>query len=206
MRLIRIVTGLGLAVLLLAPAAALAQSYPERLDGFFLFEDQDQQGNNTLDFQIEGREVGVEGQVQASASVDGTGFLVTIIYDSEYPSQFTGDAQNASIRQDREVLVTLRVSEEGVVEPVYEGQAVPTKCKVQAKLHDAQSNDPDDPEKAQATLTCGLGNDFDELGPGAPSSDVLAVVETAFEPRKDVKVDTSNGKLQIKHVGEPLLE
>jgi hypothetical protein len=33
---------------------------------------------------------------------------------------------------------------------------------------------------------------------------VLDAVEAAFEARKDVKVDTSKGKLQIKHNGEPV--
>jgi hypothetical protein len=206
MRTIRFAFGLALAALLLAPAVALAQLSvnPDRLNGSFDFRDKVELDANTLEFQVEGREIGMEGQVRDLAGDN----VVTISYRTGFPSKSSAGEQDASVAQDRQVLVTLEVLEVGNPTPIYLGQAAPVKCKADAKIRDGEANDPDDPDKAQAKLTCDLGNDWDELEDGLaapPSSTVLEAVEAAFEARKDVKVDTSKGKLQIKHNGEPVL-
>lgn len=195
MRRICLVVCFGLGALLLSPAAALAQ-YPERLNGTFDFQDKDELDKSTLEFQVEGREIGVEGSVRDLSASDGE---VTIRYRTDFPNQAVAGNRNASVTQQRQVLITLEVGDP----PIYSGQAAPIKCKVQAKLHDQQANGLDDPEKAQATLHCDLGRDWSELAV-APSQAVLDAVETAFDSREDVKVDTRKGKLQIKHRGEPV--
>jgi hypothetical protein len=205
MRSIRI--WLGFIAGLSLPAAALAgvNAYPERLNGTFDFEDKDETANNTLEFELAGREIGIDGQVQANAGTD----VVTITYHTDFPSKTAASDQSGSVAQNEEVLVGVEVVPgEGSPTPAYSGQAAPKKCKAQAKLRDAEANDPDDPDKAQAKLTCDLGKDFSELKDEAdlaPPPAVLEAVEAAFDSRKDVKVDTSKGKLQIKHNGEPVL-
>lgn len=192
--------GMGLAALLLSPAAALAQN-PDRLNGTFDFQDKDELDKNTLEFQIEDREFGVAGEVRDLAG----SAVVTISYQADFPSKTSGSEQSAAVAQDRQVLVTLEVVD-GIT-PVFDGQGAPVKCKVQAKIRDAEANDPDDPDKAQSTLTCDLGNDWSELEDGLaapPSQQALDAVEAAFANRKDVKADTKKGKLQIKHNGLPV--
>ena len=193
--------GIGLAALLLSPAAALAQLNPERLNGTFDFQDKDELDKNTLEFQVELREFGVAGEVRDLAG----NVIVTISYQTDFPSKASASEQSASVAQDRQVLVTLEVVD-GIT-TVFDGQGAPVKCKVQAKIRDAEANDPDDPDKAQSTLTCDLGNDWDELEDGVaapPSQQALDAVEAAFANRKDVKADTKKGKLQIKHNGVPV--
>jgi hypothetical protein len=210
MRGIRIAVWIGLAVLASLPAGALAGVSgvnPERLNGSFDFEDKDQTANNTLEFDVDGRNIGIEGEVRANSGVD----VVTITYRTDFPSKTAASDQSGSVAQSEQVLVVLElVPGIGSTTPAYTGQAAPLKCKAQAKLRDAESNDPDDPDKAQAQLSCDLGKDFSELDDdadantaGDPPPAVLEAVEAAFDSRKDVKVDTSKGKLQIKHNGEP---
>ena len=211
MREIRIVVWLGLAALLSWPAGALAgvaiAVNPERLDGTFDFEDKDQSGNNTLEFELDGRSIGIEGQVQANSGTD----VVTISYRTDFPNKTAASDQSGSVSQKEQVFVVLELAPgEGSTTPAYTGLAAALKCKAAAKLRDNEANDPDDPDKAQATLSCDLGKDFSELEgieatPGDPPTAVLDAVEAAFDSRKDVKVDTSKGKLQIKHNGEPVL-
>jgi hypothetical protein len=203
MRRIGLVFGLGLAALLLSPGAALAGVFaidPERLNGTFDFDDRNENpGNNSLEFEIDGRSAGVAGVVRGSAGVD----LATITYDTGFPTQLSANARNASLKQGNQVRVSLALTSDGT--PVYFGEAAPDKCKVQAKLHDpAANNQPDDPNKAQAKLVCDLGRDWSDLLPTPPSPTVLEAVEAAFDSRKDVKVKASSGKLQIKHNGEPV--
>src|SRR5262245_19671813 len=192
--------GIGLAALLLSPGAALAQLNPERLNGTFDFQDKDELDKNTLEFQVEDREFGVAGEVRDLASTA----VVTISYQADFPSKTSGSEQSASVEQDRQVLVTVEIVD-GITR-VLDGEGARNTCKVQAKIQDAEANDPDDPDKAQSTLTCDLGNDWSELEDGLaapPSQQALDAVEAAFANRKDVKVDTKKGKLQIKHNGEP---
>jgi hypothetical protein len=212
MRLIRLVAALGFGALLLSPAAALAQFElpvnPDRLNGSFSFQDEDQGANNTLQFEVEGRASGIEGEVTANAVSD----VVTIRYRTDFPSKFSGSEKSADVTQDRQVLVTLElVPGLGSPTPAYFGQAAPIRCKARGKLSDGQANDPDDPERAEASLSCDLGSSWSEFDDdadtglaGDPPEEVLVAVEEAFGARSDVKLDTSKGKLQIKHRGEPI--
>ena len=211
MRRIRLSLGLGLATLLLPSTAALAQFVlpvnPQRLDGSFEFEDKDQGSNNTLEITVEGNTNGIVGQVQANSGLD----VVIITYRTDFPNKFDATAQHVGLRQDRQVLISLElVPGIGSLTPAYFGQAAPVPCKVQAKMQDNAAGDPDSPDKSKATLSCDLGSDFGDLDddavegtPGDPPDEVLDVVEAAFDARKDVKVQASKGKLQIKHNGEP---
>jgi len=208
------VAALGCTALLLSPAAALADFdlpvNPDRLNGTFSFQDEDQGANNTLQFEVEGRASGIEGQVTANA----VGDIVTIRYRTDFPNKSDASENKAGVAQDRQVLVTLElVPGLGSSTPAYFGQAAPTHCKARAELSDGQVNDPDDPEKADASLSCDLGSSWFELdddadtgSAGDPPEEVLTAVEEAFGARPDVKVDTSKGKLQIKHRGEPIDE
>ncbi len=204
--------GLALAVLLWAPGAAFAgfslTINPERLDGFFEFADKDQGTNNVSLFLLSGDEAGVAGEVTGNAGDD----VVSIGFSTGFPTKTSASEQSASIAQDRQVLMSVDVDPGlGSPTPAYFGRAAPVKCKVQGKLRDAESADPDDPDKAQVKLTCNLGNDMHELDtdddpntPGDPPQAVLDVIAAAFDARKDVKVKVGQGTVQIKHNGEPL--
>jgi hypothetical protein len=212
MRRLGIACGLALAGLVWLPGAAFAgftlPVNPDRLNGDFSFEDKDQGPNNTSGFELTGDEMSVSGQVTGNAGGD----VVTIGYLTNFPTKSSASEQSASIAQDRQVLMSLEVVPGiGSSTPAYLGQAAPTKCKVQGKLRDAETADPDDPDKAQVKLTCDLGPDMSELDddadpgtPGDPPEAVLAAVEEAFDARKDVKVKTGKGTVQIKHNGEPV--
>ena len=202
MRRIRFGLWLSLAFLLLSPGVALAQN-PDRLNGTFAFEDRVETDKNTLEFQVEGRAIGAAGSVRDLA---GATQVVTIGYRMEFPNRAAASEQTASVTQGQQLLVTLTVLDGDTT--IYEGQAAPNKCKMQARIRDAQSNDPDDPDEAQATVSCDLGNDWSEFeneleAPPPPAA--LIAVDDAFDNRKDVKADTQKGKLQIKHNGDPVV-
>ena len=212
MRRFGIACGLALAGLVWLPAAAFAgfslTVNPERLDGNFEFADKDQGTNNVSVFFLTGSEAGISAEVTGNAGDD----VVSIGFSTGFPTKTSGSEQSASVAQDRQVLVSVDVDPGlGSPTPAYFGRAAPVKCKVQGKLRDAETADPDDPDKAQVKLTCDLGADMHELDtdddpntPGDPPQAVLDVIEAAFDARKDVKVKTGQGSVQIKHNGEPL--
>jgi hypothetical protein len=208
MRGIRFVAALGVAAGLLLPVAALAGVGividPERLDGEFSFEDDEQGENNTLEFDVDGQSFGIEGQVQANAGPD----VVTITYRTGFPDDASASPQSASISQDAQVLVTVFVDFLAGID--YLGQAAPMKCSASAKIRDNQAGDPDSPDRAQASLSCDLRNDWRELDdddepgtPGDPPQAALDVIEEAFRGRRDVRADVGNGRLTIKFKGGP---
>lgn len=190
MRRIRLWAEIGLVCLLLSPAAAFAQ--PDRLDGTFDFEDVDQGLNNTLEFQLVGRTMGVSGEVSANV---GPNVVVRIHYSTDFPDSVSASSSRASIGQGRQVTIELEVVDTGMT--TYFGEAAPKDCRVSAKVKGSG------PGSSQAALKCDLSGNLQQLAP-QPSGPVLDVVEQAFAGRKDVKVNTGSGKLQIKHKGEPV--
>ncbi len=201
MKIARFARVLLLAALLLPAAASAGMSItidPERLDGEgFTFFDVNEGINDQLVFDVDGREIGFSGQVFEGVGPDA----VEISYQTDFPNQTSADKQNAEASQDTQVLVTLSVDFADLMAIDYLGQAAPIDCSAAAKIHDNNAADPDSPDVAQASLSCDLGRDFDELDP-PPGNAVLMVLEQAFEGRKDVKLDASKGKLSIKHKGE----
>jgi hypothetical protein len=192
-----------------APASAGVAEVinPDRLDGSFDFVDKDEP-NNELNFVLLGDTNGFSGQVTGNAGID----LVVISYFTTYPNKLTANEKGAALTQGRQVTVRLQlIPGEGSSTPAYSGQASPAKCKAQAKIRDNEVNDPDDPDKAQASLRCDLGSDFQALDddgvpetPGDPPAEVLEALEIAFDSRKDVKLRVPRGNLRIKHNGEPV--
>jgi hypothetical protein len=196
-----------LAALLLLPSAALAQFdltvNPERLDGEgFLFFDDDQGGNNRLVFDVDGPSVTARGQVFGAVP----GAEVTITWQMGFPNSASASKQQAAVSQSDQVLIGVDVDFDKGAD--YFGQAAPLNCQASAKIRDNQADDPDDPDNSQASVSCDLGANLQHLDdddnpktPGDPSEAVLAAIEAAFEPRKDVSVQVNNGKLTIKHKG-----
>jgi hypothetical protein len=205
MRRSRLLAGLLPALLLMLPMATMAQNTPpERLDGTFQFIDRDQGINNQLEFVVEGDRNAAMGVVTGLAGTD----VAVITYTTMWPNGFSASERSASVSQDREVHVRLELMPGAMsLTPAYDGEALPSKCKLQAKIRDNEINDPDDPDKADAKLKCDLGPDLRELddgGPfGSPPQPVLDAVEAAFAARKDVKIKMGNGNIQIKHKGDP---
>ena len=189
------------------PAAALAQFdltvNPERLDGAgFTFFDNDQGENNQLEFDVDGPSIAARGQVQANAGLD----VVTITYAMNFPNSASASKQQAAVSQDDQVLIG--VSVDFFDDDDYFGQAAPLNCQASAKIRDNQADDPDDPDNSQATVSCDLGSNLQQLDDdnvpgtaGDPPQAALDVIEAAFEARKDVSVQVNNGKLTIKHKG-----
>jgi hypothetical protein len=189
------------------PAAAQAQFdltvNPDRLDGAgFPFVDDDQGINNTLSFDVDGPSIAAHGQVQGNAGST----VVTITWDTGFPNSASASTQSAAVSQSNQVLVSVLV--DFLVGTDYFGQAAPMKCKASAKLRDNESNDPDDPDNAQASLSCDLRSDWRELDDddvpatdGDPPQAALDAIDAAFAGRKDVRADTRNGKLTIKFKG-----
>jgi hypothetical protein len=197
-----------LAVALALPTAALAQFdltvNPDRLDfeGVTFF-DVDEGVNNQLLFDVDGRAIGLSGTVVGNAGGD----IVTIRYQTDFPNSSSASNQAAAVQQDNQVRITLEIEVDATL--VYFGQAAPNRCKVSGKLRDNEAGDPDEPDNAQASLSCNLRSGWQELDsddvpqtPGDPSTDELLLVEQAFTNRKDVQVDTNGGQLVIKHKGE----
>jgi hypothetical protein len=193
---------LVLAAALASPVAAFAQFTlpidPERIDGEgFFYMDNNNGANDTLTVDVDGREFGFAGQVQGNSGND----VVTIRYETDFPNSASASNNGADIQQDRQVRVTLElVPGLGSATPAYFGQAAPSKCKAQAKIQGSRS---------QASLSCDLRNDWEELDDddnpataGDPPAAVLDAVEAAFDARKDVDADVSNGRLSVKHKGE----
>jgi hypothetical protein len=189
-----------LAALLLAPSAALAQFDltidPERLDGDFLFFDNDQGANNQLDFEVDGTTFAARGQVQANAGGD----VVTITWETVFPDSASASSRSADVAQGQQVLVGVNV--DFAVGEDYFGQAAPNNCRASAKITGTG------PNNSQASLTCDLGGDLRELDDddtpataGDPPTAALEAIEAAFAGRKDVKVSINSGKVSIKHKG-----
>ena len=199
------------AVALSLPAAALAQFdltvNPERLDGEgFLFFDNDEGFSNQLGFDVDGPSITANGQVFGAIP----GVEVTITWRMDFPNSASASKQQAAVSQGEQVLIGVDVDfEEGTD---YFGQAAPSSCQASAKIRDNQADDPDDPDNSQASVTCDLGANLSQLDDddvpataGDPSQLVLDAIATVFENRKDVSVQVSNGKLNIKHKGEAAL-
>ena len=195
------------AAALSLPAAAFAQFdltvNPERLDGAgFLFFDSDQGGNNRVEFDVDGPSITARGQVFA-ATPDAD---VTITWRMDFPNSASASKQQAAAAQDDQVLIGVLVDFE--VGDDYFGQAAPLNCQASAKIRDNQADDPDDPDNSQASVSCDLGANLEQLEEDddpktetAPPQAVLDAIAAAFEARKDVSVQTNNGKLTIKHKG-----
>jgi len=209
MRIISLARLALFAAALALPAAAFAQFdltvNPERLDGAgFTFFDNDQGGNNRLEFDVDGPSITARGQAQANAGE----VVVTITYRMDYPNSASASKQQAAVSQSDQVLIGVNVDFPGD-EDDYFGQAAPLNCQASAKIRDNQADDPDDPDNSQASVSCDLGANLQHLDdddvpgtPGDPPQAALDVIAAAFEPRKDVRVQVNNGKLTIKHKGE----
>lgn len=207
MRFVTLARLFALAAALALPAAASAQFEltinPERLDGEgFLFEDDEQGENNQLEFDVDGPTFTARGTVRALSGSD----VVAITYQLDFPDSASATRQQAAVSQRNQVLVAVDV--DFSVGDDYFGQAAPQQCRASAKIRDTETDDPDDPDNSQASLTCDLGpslqlldDDDDPKNPGDPPQAVLNVLEGAFSARKDVRVETNNGKLTIKHKG-----
>ena len=199
MRLLR-VRWILLGALLALPSAALAQFeltvVPERLDGTFLFFDNDEGANNRMTFEVEGTTLTARGQVQANAGAD----VVTITWEMAFPNSASAGERGADVSQNVQVLVGVDVDfDEGID---YFGQAAPHDCSASAKITGTG------PNNSQASLNCDLRSDLQELDdddtpatPGDPSAAALEASEEAFAGRKDGKVQINKGKLSIKHKG-----
>jgi hypothetical protein len=196
-----------LAAALALPAAASAQFDltidPERIDGAgFVFDDNVENSNNRVTFDVDGTTVTARGQVQDVAG----GTVVTISWEIGFPDDMSASSRAASVAQDAQVLVSIFVDAPGDLND-YFGQAAPSKCKASAKIQD-RGGPPDTPEVSQASLSCDLRRDFEELDDdddavtlGDPPQTAIDAIVQAFAPRKDVKTDAGNGKLTIKHKG-----
>jgi hypothetical protein len=190
------------------PAAALAQFDltvdPDRIDGTdFFFLDDNQGGNNTVTFDIDGTSITARGQVSANS---GTGAIVSITWEMGFPNSASAGGLTAAVSQDTQVLIGVTV--DFTVGTDYFGQAAPEKCQASAKLRD-NGGPPDSPDSAQASVSCDLKNDWSELDdddvagtPGDPPQAALDAIEAAFSGRKDVQADASSGKLSIKFKGK----
>ena len=189
-----------LGTLLALPSAALAQFeltvVPERLDGDFLFFDNNQGVLNTLDFELEGPTFAASGQIQSVANGD----VVTITWEMGFPDSASAGERSADVAQDRQVLVAVDVDFDMGVD--YFGQAAPRDCSASAKITGTG------PNNSQASVSCDLGRDFEALDddntpatPGDPPAAVLEAIDAAFRGRNDVKIQLGNGKLSIKHKG-----
>ncbi len=202
MQIVTFLRVLLLAALLLPAAASAGIAIdPERLNGEdFTFLDVNENLDNQLVFDVDGRVIGFEGQVIENVGLD----LITITYEAGYPNQTSASENDADASQDTQVLVTLSVTffDEGTLD--YSGQAAPIDCSAAAKIHD-NGGPPDSPDVSQASLSCDLGRDLGDLDP-PPGNAVLTVLEQAFGGRKDVKLDAGKGKLSIKSKGEAFEE
>jgi hypothetical protein len=200
-----------LAVALALPSVALAQFdltvNPERLDGEgFVFFDDEQGENNQLEFDVDGPSITARGEVQANAGDD----VVTITWTMNFPNSASASRQQAAVDQDEQVLIGVEV--DFAVGTDYFGQAAPDQCDASAKIRDNEVNDPDDPDKSQATVNCDLGanlqlldDDDNPMTPGDPPQEALAVIEAAFEARRDIRMQVTNGRMSIKHKGGGVL-
>lgn len=195
----------------LLPLAGAAQPVnPERLNGSFDFVDRDEGPNNQLEFVVEDDRNSLTGVVTGLSGTD----IVRITYWTMFPNKFAANERSAALQQDRQVTVQLElIPGMGSLTPAYVGDASPGECRVKAKIRDNEINDPDDPDKSDASLRCDLGSDFSKLDdddepltPGDPPQLVLDALDAAFATRKDVKVRIGNGILQIKHKGEGVVE
>jgi hypothetical protein len=199
-----------LAALLLLPSAALAQFElpvdPDRLNGEdFTFFDNDAGVNNQVELDAQGATVTANGTVEGVAE----GTVVTITYQLDYPDSMSASNRSADVAQDTQVLIGVNVDAAGEVND-YFGQAAPKNCKASVKVND-RGGPPDSPDVAQASVSCDLRSDLQELDddatpgtPGDPPQAALDAIDAAFAERKDVKIDIGNGKLSIKHKGQAL--
>ena len=209
MRLVRWNSAALLAAALALPTVASAQFEltidAERLDGVgFTFEDNEQEGNNEVVVDADGATITARGEVQAVTE----GTVVTITYELSFPDGMSASERSLSVAQDAQVLIGILVNFPAAED--YFGQAAPRNCKASVKISD-RGGPPDSPDASQASLSCDLGPDFRELDDddnpetvGAPGPAEVEAIVDAFSPRKDVKVDSDNGKLTIKHKGRSI--
>jgi hypothetical protein len=188
------------ASLLWAGASFAGNGVAHRLDGSFLFEDDEQGDDNEACVIAAGFSFGVEGQVLGSPAASCTVFLR---YDTDLPSKVSGTvlkdgSGSAKVSQQVQTRVQLQVIGAGCAETFGPVNAFPEKCKASGSV---KADEPSDAvDKAKLKLTCDLGENLSEFG--APSEVVRDEVAAAFEDRKDVTLKDGR-HLKIKTKGVP---
>jgi hypothetical protein len=184
-----------------------------RLNGAFITQDTTAGASNLQCVLVEDERFGVAGQVTATNG----GCDVTITYATLEPHKANAQALkgnkttgNAKVSQSIDTTVIVEIAQdpsEGAPEctTLYIGRADPEKCKASGAMKGTEG-DPDTTDSSKGSLSCELGENGSELdGPeGAPTTDQVSTITTAFGDRKDVKFSAAKkGKLQIKHKGAP---
>jgi hypothetical protein len=185
---------------LLLAGAAFAGGGNLRLDGTFLFEDDEQGDANEGCVIADGPVFSVDGQVSGTGSPSCTVFFR---YDTDVPHKASasvlkssGDG-SAKVSQQVQTTVQLEVTGAGCADTFGPTTVFPEKCKTSGSVNADEPSEAVD--KAKVSLTCELGEDLSEFG--MLSEAVLGEIDTALSGRSDVKLDTSKGKLTIKTKG-----
>jgi hypothetical protein len=185
---------------LLCASASLAGISNVRLDGVFLFEDDEHGDANEACLIAAGQLFSIDGQVVGAAAASCN---VLFRYDTDLPSKVSGTTLkdgngSAKLSQQVQTTIQLEVVGLGCTEEFSSPVAFPEKCKLSGSV---EADEPSDAvDKAKVSLTCELGEGLSEIG--TPSQTVLDEVSAAFAERTDVKLD-DNGKLTIKTNGVP---
>jgi hypothetical protein len=184
---------------LLLSGTALAGGGSLRLDGTFLFEDDEQGDANEACVIADGPVFSVDGKVSGTGSPSCTVFFR---YDTDLPHKASasvlkssGDG-SAKVSQQVQTSVQLQVTGAGCADIFGPSTITPEKCKASGSVNADEPSEAVD--KAKVSLTCELGEGLSAFG--ALSEAVLSEIETAFSGRSDVKLD-DKGKLTIKTKG-----
>lgn len=178
--------------------AALAGGFdPNVING--AFTTQDGGPGNTLTTVADLGFFGAFGEVICGT----TGNMVRIDYESEAPDKGQTSERNVKVQDKSQVDIHLVVDTSTAS---FDSDQIIDDCKLGASMSGKANPGPDTVQSAKAKLSCDLGKDFKDMQDDQgfpPGPEDLGAIDSLCSGRKDVKIDTKNGKLDVRHDGKP---
>jgi len=199
MQIQNLATAAVFAAALVLPGAALAGGFdPNVINGGFIT--QEGGPNNQLFTLANFGQFEADGQV--ICGVEGNGVLIE--YETVAPDKASTSEKTVKIGDKSQIAIDLLVDTAG---DDFDGGNIIDDCKLSSSLKGKAESGTDSVDGAKAKLSCDLGPNFNLLSDGGapPTTENLEVVTTLCADRKDVKVDTEKGTLDISHDGSPVL-
>jgi len=197
---IQILAAAAVAAALTLPGAALAGVFdPNVINGIFFT----QEGGPSNELRTEANLGFFDAAGEIICGTEGVASVI-IDYATVAPDKASTSDKNVKIQDKSQIDVRLTLDTAG---DDFDGSNVIDDCKLSSSLKGKAESGVDTVQGAKAKLSCNLGDNFSLLTDEGlpPTTENLEAVTTLCADRKDVKIDTEKGTLDISHDGTPVL-